>query len=372
MVQFASNNHSLRPRLSVLYLEDRTVPTVAFAAGSGPGVLATVKVYDEDGALLREFNPYPGFTGGVRVAVALLNDDFDAEVITAPGPGFAPVVRVFDGISFLQANTRPLRDFFAYAEDFTGGVFVAAGDLDGDGFGEITTGPDVGGGPHVQAFDFATGATVLSFLAYAENFTGGVRVASSDVDGDNGGTAGNTGDQEIICAAGPGGGPHITVWDYDDQLTNPNRFGSFFAYDQGFTSGVFVGGGRITNNFDDQNFAHSDIVTGPGDGGGPILRVWSVDDISDPANFTFVMAREANIFGDIRSGVRVAAVLDLDFDGRDDMIASTGPGVAPNAVTLFTTDAPLPPTPDDLGQIGVILPFETFDPAFLGGVYVNG
>src|SRR5262245_35018507 len=133
------HRHPVRRALEFLPLEDRTLPTVAFAAGSGPGMLATVRVYDEDGALLREFNPYPGFTGGVRVAVAFLNDDFDAEVITAPGPGFAPVVRIFDGISFLQANVRPLRDFFAYAEDFTGGVFVAAGDLDGDGIGEITT-----------------------------------------------------------------------------------------------------------------------------------------------------------------------------------------------------------------------------------------
>src|SRR5215213_2555850 len=118
MARFPSHYHPTRQGLQLLRLEDRALPTVAFAAGSGPGVLATVKVYDEDGALLREFNPYPGFTGGVRVAVALLNDYFDAEVITAPGPGFAPVIRVYDGISFLQANIRPLRDFFAYEESF--------------------------------------------------------------------------------------------------------------------------------------------------------------------------------------------------------------------------------------------------------------
>lgn len=372
MSRSPSNSYSICRRLRLHRLEDRINPIVAFAAGSGPGVLATVNVYDEEGSILRTFNPYPNFTGGVRVAVADVNGDFEADVITAPGPGFSPVVRVFDGISFLQANTVPLRDFYAYEQSFTGGVFVAAGDVNDDGFADITTGPDIGGGPHVQVFDFTTGATMLSFLAYAENFTGGVRVASSDVDGDNGGTAGNTGDQEIICAAGPGGGPHVTVWDYDNQIFNPNRFGSFFAYEQNFTGGVFVGGGRITNNRDGQGFAYSDVVTGPGNGGGPIMRIWSVEDASNRDNFTFVKAREANIFGDVTSGVRVAAVLDLDFDGRDDMIASTGPGVAPNGLTLFTTDAPLPPTAADLGQIGIITEFATFDPAFLGGVFVNG
>src|SRR5205814_7423239 len=129
-----------------------------------------------------------------------------------------PVVREFDGASVIQGSNRSLRDFFAYSENFTGGVFVAAGDVDFDGHADVVTGPDVGGGPHVQCFSGATGATLVTFFAYDPQFTGGVRVACSDVGGDNGGVAGNSGDQEIICGAGPGGGPHVTVWEYDNEV----------------------------------------------------------------------------------------------------------------------------------------------------------
>jgi serralysin len=45
-----------------------------------------VNVYDADsGALLRSFDIYPGFTGGVSVAVGDLNADGTAEVITGAG-----------------------------------------------------------------------------------------------------------------------------------------------------------------------------------------------------------------------------------------------------------------------------------------------
>jgi hypothetical protein len=158
-------------------------PRRAILTGAGAGGGPHVRLLDAaTGAPLVEFFPYvPAFTGGVRVAAGDVNGDGVPEVITAPGPGGGPHVQVFDGRALLEGRLVTLRSFFAYAPGFTGGVVVGAADLTGDGRADILTGAGPGGGPHVQAFDGATGALVAgplgSFFAYDPAFTGGIFVA---------------------------------------------------------------------------------------------------------------------------------------------------------------------------------------------------
>jgi hypothetical protein len=97
-------------------------------------------------------------------------------LITGAGPGGGPHVRVFD-----VSTGLPVRDFFAYDPAFTGGVRVALGDVNGDGIPDLVTGAGPGGGPHVRVFDGATGAVIQEFFAYAPGFTGGVFVDARDV-----------------------------------------------------------------------------------------------------------------------------------------------------------------------------------------------
>src|SRR5205085_903877 len=141
------------------------------------------------------YSPY--FLGGVRVATGDLTGDGVPDIFTAPGPGGGPDMRVFDGV-----NGALIREFMAYDQHFTGGVYVAAGDINGDGKADIITGAGAGGGPQVEAFSGANGAVLQSFYAYSPNFTGGVRVGwVADINGNGMG--------EIITGAGPGGGPHV-------------------------------------------------------------------------------------------------------------------------------------------------------------------
>ena len=60
----------------------------------------------------------------------------------------------------------PMHHFFAFDPAFRGGVHVALGDVTGDGEPDIVVGAGPGGGPHVRVFDGVTGADVRSFFAY--------------------------------------------------------------------------------------------------------------------------------------------------------------------------------------------------------------
>ncbi len=197
-----------------------------------------------------ELLPYgPGVGSAVNVATGKFDVDSANELITGAGRGGGPHVRVFDD------NNNILREFMAYSPQFMGGVDVAAGDVDGDGIDEFITAPEAGGGPHVRVFKI-DGTEVGGFMAYSPQFSGGIRVATADVDGD--------GNDEIITGPGAGGGPHVRVFEQ-----NGTPVGGFMAYAPAFSGGVDVAGGDVTGTSADE------VVTGAGPGAGPHVRIFN-------------------------------------------------------------------------------------------------
>ncbi|MDQ1374405.1 MAG: thermitase, partial [Actinomycetota bacterium] len=130
------------------------------------------------GAALALVRAYGGFGGGVRIAVGDLTGDSGTEIVTGAGRGGGPHVRVF------TSGYGDRGGFFAYTSGFSGGVDVAAGNVDGSGVDEIVTGPGPGGGPHVRVFRPDGTPVGGGFMAYNPAFTGGVSVAVGDIDGD--------------------------------------------------------------------------------------------------------------------------------------------------------------------------------------------
>jgi len=301
-----------------------------YATGADAGGGPQVNVYDvRTGALKASFFAMPpNFTGGVRVAVGDVTGDGIADVICAAGPGGGPQVTVYDGRTF-----QAVRSFFATSPTFTGGLFVATGDVNGDGIADIICGADAGGGPQVSVFSGRDGALLTSFFFTTPTFTGGARVASSDINGD--------GFADIIAAAGRGGGPQVTV--VDGRTLAPIT--AFYATVPTFSGGIFVAGGDITGD------GRGDIVAGADLGGGPQVTLF--DGLSQTVLSAFY-ALAPNFAGGVRVGIS-----DTNGDGRGEIITAAGPGGGP-LVSIFDSVS--------LQSVGSFL---AFDPGFRGGIWVG-
>jgi hypothetical protein len=303
------------------------------ATGANAGEPPVVKVYDAaTGTLLYSFHAFaPGWMGGVRVAVADVNGDGVPDIIVAAGPGGGPEVRVYDG-----SNFQIIKDFWAYDPSFRGGVYVAAGDVNGDGYTDIITGAGEGGGPHVKVFSGKDGSVLWSFMAYDPAFLGGVRVAAGDVYG--------VGHADIITGAGPGGGPRVEVF---DGVTGA-LMQSYFAYSPSFSLGVFVAAGDVTGD------GRADIITGPSFGGGPEVKVFEGDNPS--VILQDFMAFTVGFDG----GVRVGYVGPLSNSGPGNILVGAGPSGGPE-VALFN------------GQtLSPVDSFFAFAADYADGIFVGG
>lgn len=210
--------------------------------GAGPGGGPHVRVFGiefvGDEVEILETDGFYGapaeFRGGVNVAAASLDADNKAEIITAQASDGAPVVRTYRFNPNTEAVSHFADDFLAYDPNFTGGLNIAAGHLDGDGKAEIVTGPARQGGPHIKVFNGEGGRINDGVMAYDPNFFGGVSVAVGDLDG--------SGNGEVVTGAGEGGGPHVRGFNSNLSPMSPEI--GFYAYQHFFTGGLFVSIGQ--------------------------------------------------------------------------------------------------------------------------------
>jgi hypothetical protein len=299
-----------------------------FAVGADAGGGPQVNVYNPDGSLKLSFFAYdPSVTSGVRVAVGDVNGDGVPDIITAPGPGGGPNVRVFDG-----KTGAMIQSFFAFDPSVTTGLYVAAADVNGDGKADIIAGAGPGAGPAVSVFSGADDSLLTAFFAYDPAFTGGVTVAAGDVNGD--------GLPEIVTGPAGFGGPNIKVFSPVGAVLQ-----SFFAYDPAFVGGLTVAVADLNGD------GQADIITGAGAGGGPNVKVFSGADDSVLASF---FAYDPTFTGGVRVGVA-----DVDGSGDAALVLAAGPSGGP-AVTV-----------EKLNAAAALQTFFAFDPAFTGGIYVG-
>jgi hypothetical protein len=204
--------------------------------------IAPIKVFSGiDHAVLKSFLAFsdnfnadlnPAFRGGFSLAAGDVDGDEFADIIVAPLSGAGPFVRVFSG-----RTGQVLRTTQVLGNDaFKGGLNIAVGDTNKDGKVELFATPASAAGPFVRVYNPETSAFITSFWALPDDvtgrFTGGLTVAAGDVDGD--------GKADVITGIASQGGPVVRVF---NPLTHAllNNFLAYDPADPQYSGGINVG-----------------------------------------------------------------------------------------------------------------------------------
>ncbi len=201
-----------------------------------------------------------------------------------------------------------------FGSGFTGGVRTATADLNGDGVTDLIIAAGPGGLPLIEAYDGADGRRLWSQLAFEPTFAGGVFVAAADLTGDV--------RAEVIATPDEGGGPIVKILD-----ANGGTITAFFGIDDP----AFRGGARAATG-DVNGDRVPDLLVSAGFGGGPRVVVYGSTGLLNGQPVKLVndfFAFEPTL----RNGVFVG-LGDLNADGYADLVFGGGPGGGPRILAL--------------------------------------
>ena len=287
----------------------------------------------------------PGL-GPDHVASASFTNDGVSDIVLGSGSGRIAEFTVIDG-----KTRQELYGEVPFGPEFTGGVMVAAGDIDGDGVADVAVAADVGGGPRVRIY-FARGNHLEAgpdFFALDSDFRGGLRVALGDVNRD--------GRADLVVAGGPGAGPRVATYSGLTLLPGhtPERlFNDFFALDAGSRLGLFVAVGDLNAD------GFAEIAVSSDAGGGPRVSIFDGHSLTNgnPDEVSNFFVGDSNGRGGIRIAIR-----DVSSDEGIELLAGDGPTVG-STVRLFSGLSAYQSAEP------VLLFANEVMPGFLGGVYV--
>jgi hypothetical protein len=339
-----------------------------FAVGGDVGNSQPYFGVDENLATRTGTTPFGStFTGGVRVATADFNGDGTLDVLVGSGEDVRAEIKLYDG-----ATTKLLGKMNVFEDSYTRGVFVAVGDVNGDGTPDIVVTPDVGGSSRTSVFDGKTfvsssgaaATTIANFFALADDtqFRGGGRTAVADFNGD--------GFADVVFAAGFTGGPRIATFAGKTIGASPtpvklwNDIFGFTGTDiQDLRNGTYVAAGDVNGD------GTPDLIVGAGLGGAARVQAFSGSKLLANTTTTVANFFAGNVNNPVtgRGGARVDAT-DLDGDGRAEIIVGGGK-TGGSTVGIFNGTNP------NLiaGGSGILAPNQTIDVfgGFADGVFVG-
>lgn len=270
-------------------------------------------------------------------------------------------------VTFTGSGNVQVGDKFTPFPGFTGELRVAAADVDGDGVADLIVGGGPGGGPRVTVINGATGSRTLTRTdpgtGETVNYVIDIFAYESTFRGGVTIAAGDVngdGHADLIIGADDGGGSRVRIISgFDGKAV----LGDFFAYESQFRGGVRVAAGDVNND------GTIDIITGAGFGGGPRVSVFNGATLFSDEAMTQIRppARIADFFAyepTLRNGVYVGAG-DISGSGNADVAVGAGPGGAPR-VQVFDARSLLGGTSGPLALVNLYV----FPESSRNGVHV--
>ena len=272
-------------------------------------------------------------------------------------------------VKLMDASGIAMRHARAF-ETFNGPISVAYGYLNDDGIKDIVAAAGPGGGPHVKVFDGLSGNEIASFYAYDANFRGGVNVAVGDLNGD--------GRLELITGAGAGGGPHVKAFalNFSAGRATTQEVASFFAYAPSFRGGVSVAAGDVNGD------GASDILTGAGPGGGPHVKAFGF--VGEGGEGTPISASASTAMSEMTALPPALGALqelasfyayDANFRGGVSVASGNIDGLGPDEIITGAGAGGGPHVKafsrSTEGTLSTVSSFFAYDPSFRGGVEVG-
>jgi hypothetical protein len=322
------------------------VAVVAIAADSSSSVVPILRVYDAETGELRYTLNSPALyeswlRGGVRVAVGDVNGDGIPDLVTVPGSGHSPEVRIFNGTPDINGNyaAAQIGDFLAYPSNFTTGSYVAVGDVNGDGYNDIVTGNGATSIPQIKVFDGTkvTGTTLstpapaligTAFSPFPATYHGAIAVAAGDIN--------NDGYADIVAATASTGTPTtVNVFNGKQFVAGNANFGLVASF-QPFGAAFIYGAFPAVGDFNGDGIRDIIIGDGPSTSGTSLVNVFSGTNffsgsvpLALPSTYTFQPYPSS-----FHGGARVAAqVVDGGNPGAVEMVgvfSAAGPGAGTN------------------------------------------
>lgn len=235
------------------------------------------------------------------------NGDGQMEIAVAPQGAYQSEVRIY------RLDGKLLNKFLAFENKYTGGVNLASADVDGNGLEELVIAPAGSRRPEIKIMN-KNFKLRTSWLAYPANFTGGVNISAADLTGD--------GKAEIVTAPAAGSGAQIKIFSSGGKL-----LGQFWAYEPELKGGFKI---AAFSPYSSLSF-NPQIAVAAGKNMLPYVKIFTPD------------GRLANSFMaydfNFDKGVNIAGA-DMDNDGQAEIITGTASGETP-LLSLFKQDGTL-------------------------------